>query len=62
VAAQGSASARVEGTPTGNWLTKRQAETLINRPDPATLKGRRDCAMLAVIIACGLSREQVAAL
>jgi site-specific recombinase XerD len=45
VAAQGIRDvrgAKIEGTRTGNWLTKRQAETLINRPDPATLKGRRE--------------------
>jgi hypothetical protein len=42
VAAQGIRDvrgARVEGTRTGNWLTQRQAEALINRPDPATLRG-----------------------
>ena len=54
--------AKVEGTRTGNWLTKRQAEALINRPDPATLKGRRDRAMLALMIGCGLRREEVARL
>jgi len=26
--------AKVEGTRIGNWLTKRQAEALIRRPDP----------------------------
>jgi integrase len=51
--------AKVEGTRTGNWLTRRQAEALINRPDPATLKGRSDRAMLAVMIGCGLRREEV---
>jgi site-specific recombinase XerD len=54
--------AKIEGTRTGNWLTKHQAEALINRPDPATLKGRRDRAMLAVMIGCGLRREEVARL
>ena len=34
--------AKTQGARTGNWLTKRQAEALINRPDPTTLKGRRD--------------------
>ena len=29
-----------EGVRTGNWLTVRQAETLINTPDTATLKGK----------------------
>src|SRR5215469_13753189 len=42
--------AKVQGTRTGNWLTKRQAEDLINSPDVTTLKGRRDRAILAVMI------------
>jgi site-specific recombinase XerD len=65
VAAQGVRDvrgAKIEGTHTGNWLTKRQAETLINSPNTATLKGRRDRAMLAIMIGCGLRREEVARL
>ena len=54
--------AKVQGTCTGNWLTKAQAEKLINSPDTNTLKGRRDRAMLAVMIGCGLRREEVAQL
>jgi integrase len=54
--------AKIEGTRTGNWLTKRQAEALINSPDPATLKGRRDRAMLTVMIGCGLRRDELARL
>src|SRR5215472_4723289 len=54
--------AKVQGTRTGNWLTKRQAEDLINSPDVTTLKGRRDRAILAVMIGCGLRREEVARL
>jgi site-specific recombinase XerD len=51
-----------EGVRTGNWLTVRQAEQLINAPDNSTLKGRRDRALLAVLIGCGLRREETAAL
>ena len=51
-----------EGVRTGNWLTARQAETLINTPDTATLKGKRDRALLAVMIGCGLRREETALL
>ena len=51
-----------EGVRTGNWLTVRQAETLINTPDTTTLKGRRDRALLAVMIGCGLRREETALL
>jgi integrase len=54
--------AKLQGARTGNWLTKRQAEALINRPDTTTLKGRRDCTILAVMIGCGLRREEVARL
>ena len=51
-----------EGVRTGNWLTVRQAETLINTPDTTTLKGKRDRALLAVMIGCGLRREETALL
>jgi site-specific recombinase XerD len=54
--------AKVQGVRTGNWLTKHQAEGLINSPDVTTLKGRRDRAILAVMIGCGLRREEVAGL
>jgi site-specific recombinase XerD len=54
--------AKTQGVRTGNWLTKHQAEQLINRPDVRTLKGRRDRAILAVMIGCGLRREEVARL
>src|SRR5215831_10915268 len=54
--------AKTQGARTGNWLTKRQAEALLNRPDATTLKGRRDRAILAVMIGCGLRREEVARL
>src|ERR1035441_2243277 len=51
-----------EGVRTGNWLTVRQAETLISTPDTTTLKGKRDRALLAVMIGCGLRREETALL
>ena len=51
-----------EGVRTGNWLTVRQAETLINTPNIACLKGKRDRALLAVLIGCGLRREETALL
>jgi site-specific recombinase XerD len=54
--------AKVQGTRTGNWLSKRQAEQLINRPDTTTLKGRRDRAILATMIGCGLRREEMSQL
>jgi site-specific recombinase XerD len=51
-----------EGVRTGNWLTVHQAEKLINAPNIETLKGKRDRALLAVLIGCGLRREETALL
>jgi site-specific recombinase XerD len=53
---------RREGKKLGNWLTKEQAQHLINTPDITTLKGLRDRAILAVLIGCGLRREEAASL
>ena len=50
------------GVRTGNWLTKDQAEFLINSTDKTTLKGLRDRAILAVMIGGGLRRSEVAGL
>jgi hypothetical protein len=33
------AGVKPQGVRTGNWLTRAQAQALINRPDPLTLKG-----------------------
>jgi site-specific recombinase XerD len=51
---------RREGRRTGNWLTREQAQQLINAPDTNTLKGLRDRAILAVLIGCGLRRQEAA--
>lgn len=50
------------GVRAGNWLTKDQAEKLINSTDKTTLKGLRDRAILAVMIGGGLRRSEVAGL
>ncbi len=50
------------GVRTGLWLTKDQAQDLINTPDIKTIKGLRDRAILAVFIGGGLRRSEVAAL
>ena len=47
-----------EGIRTGNWLTLQQAENLLSLPDASTLRGKRDRALLAVLIGCGLRREE----
>ena len=54
--------AKSNGVRVGNWLSIRQAQTLLNAPDVSTKKGLRDRAMLAVLLGCGLRRSEVAAL
>jgi site-specific recombinase XerD len=54
-------SAKSVGLRTGNWLSVRQAQSLLNAPATTTLKGLRDRALL-VLLGCGLRRSEVAAL
>lgn len=49
---------RQEGIKKGNWLTQAQAQSLLDSPDATTLKGLRDRALLAVLIGCGLRRDE----
>ena len=51
-----------QGSKLGNWLTREQASAMLNAPDTSTLKGVRDRAILAVMLGCGLRREEVAQL
>jgi integrase len=51
---------RQEGTRTGNWLAKQQAQQLLNAPNTSTLKGLRDRAILALLLGCGLRRAEAA--
>jgi len=53
---------RTEGKRLGNWLTLEQAQRLLTLPDVATVKGLRDRAILAVLLGCGLRREECAGL
>ena len=46
----------------GTRLTFLQAEEFIALPNAETLKGKRDRALLAVLIGCGLRRSEAAAL
>ena len=43
------------GVRLGNWLTAEQSLALWQAPDCAKLKGKRDRALLALLLACGLS-------
>ena len=47
------------GVRLGNWLTSEQSQTLWQAPDAERLKGKRDWALLAVLLACGLRRHEV---
>ncbi len=47
------------GTRIGNWLMKDQANQLLNGPAPETLAGKRDRAMLALLLGCGLRRGEL---
>jgi site-specific recombinase XerD len=53
---------RTEGKRLGNWLSHRQAQALLDAPDTSTAKGMRDRAILAVLLGCGLRREEAASL
>jgi site-specific recombinase XerD len=55
-------SAKSTGIRVGNWLSLRQAQTLLSAPDATTVKGLRDRAILAVLLGCGLRRSEAAAL
>jgi len=55
-------SVKAAGVRLGNWLDKDQAQALINMPNPKTLKGARDRAILAVLIGTGIRRSEAARL
>src|ERR1700693_1968927 len=46
----------------GNWLTAEQGQALWQAPDHQRLKGKRDRALLALLLACGLRRHEAVAL
>jgi site-specific recombinase XerD len=42
----------------GNWLTGDQAQDLVNAISQCTLRGRRDAAMIGLLLGCGLRRSE----
>lgn len=48
------------GVRLGNWLTVDESRRLLQSPDSDTLKGKRDRAILAVLLGCGLRRRELA--
>jgi site-specific recombinase XerD len=46
----------------GNWLTPDHGHALLEAPDRQRLKGKRDRALLALLLACGLRRHEAVAL
>src|SRR6201993_941393 len=50
------------GVRLGNWLSSDQGQALWQAPNPDRLKGKRDRAMLALLLACGLRRHEAVAL
>ena len=50
------------GVRTGHWLSPDQARALLTAPDARSARGKRDKALLALLLGCGLRRSEVAAL
>jgi len=50
------------GVRLGNWLTLEQSQRLWNALDAQTLEGKRDRALLVVLLACGLRRHEAVCL
>jgi site-specific recombinase XerD len=50
------------GSRLGNWLTANEASAFWQSPDGRTLTGKRNRAMLAILLGCGLRRRELAEL
>jgi site-specific recombinase XerD len=54
--------AKRKGVRVGNWLSASQVEELIQLPDAGSMKGKRDQALLGVLVGAGLRRSEAAGL
>ena len=61
-AAAGVDNSRSSGVRVGNWLTPEQAKDLLLAPDENTLEGKRDGALLGLLVGCGLRRAELVSL
>lgn len=52
---------KIRGSHTGNWLTLEQAKALLALPD-TSMSGLRDRAVLALLVGCGLRRDELSRL
>ena len=58
---------RVKGIPqlgrrVGNWLTASEGDKLLSCFDPLSLRGKRDAAIISLLLGCGLRRSEVVGL
>lgn len=47
------------GVRLGNWLTPSQGKALLGRPNTSSVRGKRDRAILALLLGCGLRRSKL---
>ena len=50
------------GQRSGNWLNIEQARLLVDQSNGEGLRNKRDCAMISILLGCGLRRAELAAL
>lgn len=53
---------KLQGQTVGKWLTEEEAQELLYAPNPNTLRGLRNRALLAVLLSTGLRRAEASSL